>query len=38
MLFDGVRPPRAGRLDPDLSRAGHGLELKGADAERFRVA
>ncbi|MBA2475367.1 MAG: mandelate racemase [Actinobacteria bacterium] len=34
MLFDGVTQPRAGRLFPDLSRPGLGLELKRADAER----
>ena len=35
MLFDGVMSPEAGALFPDLSRAGIGLELKRADAERY---
>jgi L-alanine-DL-glutamate epimerase-like enolase superfamily enzyme len=35
MLFDGVLQPREGRLYPDLSRSGIGLELKRADAQRF---
>jgi L-alanine-DL-glutamate epimerase-like enolase superfamily enzyme len=35
MLFDGSPEPRNGALEPDLSRAGLGLELKRADAERF---
>lgn len=34
-LFDGTRQPRDGKLEPDLSRPGIGLELKRADAERF---
>lgn len=38
LLFDGVLDPEDGVLRPDLSRAGHGLELKTKDAERFRVA
>ena len=36
LLFDGVLDPKGGALRPDLSRPGHGLELKRADAERFR--
>jgi L-alanine-DL-glutamate epimerase-like enolase superfamily enzyme len=35
MLFDGFVEPEDGVLRPDLSRAGHGLELKRADAERY---
>jgi len=35
MLFDGVLSPEGGALVPDRSRAGNGLELKRADAERF---
>jgi L-alanine-DL-glutamate epimerase-like enolase superfamily enzyme len=35
MLFDGVAEPRNGALQPDLSRPGHGLEFKYADAQRF---
>jgi L-alanine-DL-glutamate epimerase-like enolase superfamily enzyme len=38
MLFDGVPPLRGGVLTPDPTRPGHGLELKDADAERFRVS
>ena len=37
MLFDGVPEPRQGRIAPDLSRPGLGLELKRADAERYEV-
>jgi L-alanine-DL-glutamate epimerase-like enolase superfamily enzyme len=35
MLFDGVLEPVDGTLVPDRSRAGHGLELKRADAQRW---
>ena len=35
MLFDGFVEPVDGELRPDLSRPGHGLHLKVADAERF---
>jgi L-alanine-DL-glutamate epimerase-like enolase superfamily enzyme len=35
MLFDGAVQPKNGALHPDLSRAGLGLELKRADAERY---
>ncbi|MGZ4813836.1 MAG: enolase C-terminal domain-like protein [Terriglobales bacterium] len=35
MLFDGVPQPKNGKLYPDLSRPGIGLELKRADAQRF---
>jgi L-alanine-DL-glutamate epimerase-like enolase superfamily enzyme len=37
MLLEGVPEPDAGALRPDLSRPGHGLELRHADAERFAV-
>lgn len=37
MLLDGVPRPAEGVLRPDLSRPGHGLALKHADAEPFRV-
>jgi L-alanine-DL-glutamate epimerase-like enolase superfamily enzyme len=37
MLFDGFTAPRDGALWPDLSRPGLGVELKAADAERYRV-
>jgi L-alanine-DL-glutamate epimerase-like enolase superfamily enzyme len=36
-LFDGALTPEDGMLRPDRSRAGFGLELKRADAERFAV-
>src|SRR5437763_3678325 len=35
MLLDGVPDPAGGALRPDLSRPGHGLELRTADAEAF---
>jgi L-alanine-DL-glutamate epimerase-like enolase superfamily enzyme len=35
MFFDGVIQPVDGRLHPDLSRPGIGLEFKKADAERY---
>src|SRR3954453_12575140 len=39
MLFDGVLEPEAGGvLRPDRTRAGHGLQFKAAEANRFRVA
>jgi L-alanine-DL-glutamate epimerase-like enolase superfamily enzyme len=37
MLFDGTLDPSDGRLVPDASRPGLGIELKRADAERFRA-
>jgi L-alanine-DL-glutamate epimerase-like enolase superfamily enzyme len=37
MLFDGSLTPTGGLLRPDLSRPGHGLTLRTADAERHRV-
>jgi hypothetical protein len=37
MLFDGVLEPDGGALVPDLDRPGLGLELKRADANRFRA-
>lgn len=37
MLFESVPAVRDGRLAPDLSRTGHGLDLR-ADADRYRVA
>jgi L-alanine-DL-glutamate epimerase-like enolase superfamily enzyme len=36
-LFDGVPEPSGGELRPDPSAPGNGLELKRADAERFRA-
>lgn len=35
MLFDGVSQPVEGELRPELARAGFGLELKHADAEKY---
>jgi L-alanine-DL-glutamate epimerase-like enolase superfamily enzyme len=35
MLFDGVLEPVDGALVPDRSRAGHGLQLKRAEAQRW---
>jgi len=35
LLFDGAVEPEQSRLRPDLSRPGHGLELKHVDAERY---
>jgi hypothetical protein len=38
MLFDGaVANGRNGTIEPDLGRAGLGLTLKAADAERFAL-
>ena len=37
MLFDGILEPDGGALRPDRSRPGHGLELRRADAEAYRL-
>lgn len=37
MLFDGVLTPQQGKLYPDLSRPGLGLEFKHADAAQYLV-
>ena len=37
LLFDGAPVSRAGRLRPDLTRPGLGLEFKRRDAERWQV-
>jgi L-alanine-DL-glutamate epimerase-like enolase superfamily enzyme len=37
LLFEGAPRPEQGALRPDRSRPGNGLELRGADAERFEV-
>jgi len=37
MLFDGNLDPSQGRLTPDRSRPGLGLELKRDEAERYRI-
>ncbi|HVS50837.1 MAG TPA: enolase C-terminal domain-like protein [Opitutaceae bacterium] len=36
-LFDGAPAPDGGMLRPDLSRTGHGLTFKWADAERYAI-
>ena len=38
IFFDGFCEPRQGRITPDLSRPGVGLELKTQDAQKFRVS
>jgi len=38
MAFEGILDPSGGALRPDRSRPGHGLELKEADLEPYRVA
>jgi L-alanine-DL-glutamate epimerase-like enolase superfamily enzyme len=37
LLFDGVTAPVDGKLAPDRSRPGLGLELRRADADRYRI-
>jgi L-alanine-DL-glutamate epimerase-like enolase superfamily enzyme len=37
IIFDGVLTPINGALVPDAGRPGLGIELKGADAERYRA-
>jgi L-alanine-DL-glutamate epimerase-like enolase superfamily enzyme len=37
MLFDGAPTLKRGEIAPDLSRPGHGLGFRRADAERFAV-
>ena len=37
MLFDGALDPAGGVLTPDPGRPGLGLELRSADAERYRA-
>ena len=37
LLFDGTLSPAGGRLVPDASRPGLGIELKRQDAEEFRT-
>lgn len=37
MMFDGTLKPVNGKLYPDLSRPGLGIELKRADAEQWRI-
>ena len=38
LLFDGTLSPAGGALVPDPDRPGLGIELKRADAERYRIA
>ncbi len=38
MLFDGAPRPRDGRIAPDLSRPGNGLQFKQRDAARYAVS
>ena len=37
MLFEGAQAPQDGRLSPDLSRPGLGLEFRAAEAERYAI-
>ena len=37
MFFEGTTVPRNGCVEPDLSRLGHGLELRRADVTRFEI-
>jgi L-alanine-DL-glutamate epimerase-like enolase superfamily enzyme len=37
MLFDGALTPVNGRLQPDLSRPGVGLDFKRSDADRYLI-
>lgn len=37
MLFEGAPMPRDGAIRPDLSRPGHGLTFKEADAARYAI-
>ena len=38
MFFDGTLDPTGGTITPDPEAPGHGLTLRWADAERYRVA
>jgi len=35
--FDGMPPVIGGKMKPDLSASGHGLQFKWADAERYKL-
>jgi hypothetical protein len=37
MLFDGVPKPVDGKLFPDMSRPGLGIEFKYKEAEKYKV-
>jgi L-alanine-DL-glutamate epimerase-like enolase superfamily enzyme len=36
LLFDGTLDPSGGAMRPDPDRAGHGMTVRSADAERYR--
>ena len=38
MLFEGAPHPREGRIAPDMSQPGNGLQFKNGDAARYAVA
>ena len=38
MLFEGAPTPRDGAVRPNLGRPGHGLALRRADAEPYRIS
>ncbi len=38
LLFDGTREPRHGALAPNDDVPGHGMALRAAEAEQYRVA
>lgn len=37
IIFEGAIQPVKGKLRPDLSRYGLGLELKKGEADRYRI-
>src|SRR5690625_2714151 len=37
MFFDGAPVPKDGRIAPDVTRPGLGLDLKRRDAERYAI-
>jgi L-alanine-DL-glutamate epimerase-like enolase superfamily enzyme len=37
ILFDGAIDPIGGKLRPDRTRPGHGMSLKSADAQQYRI-
>ena len=37
MLFDGAPSLKNGEIVPDLTRPGHGLRLRAADAQRYAI-
>ena len=38
LLFDGTLRPTGGRLSPEPDQPGHGMTLRAAEAEKYRVA